>query len=87
MELAIEQSKKERQKNFEEDLPEYLQDYQDIFKERDFNKLPQRQPWDHAIKLLPGSETMLNCKLYPLKLDEQKQLENFLEEHLQTGQI
>jgi hypothetical protein len=33
MELAIEQSKKKCQKNFEEDLPEYLQDYQDIFKE------------------------------------------------------
>jgi hypothetical protein len=30
---------------------------------------------------------MLNCKLYPLALDEQKQLENFLEEHLQTGRI
>jgi hypothetical protein len=41
MELAIEQSKKEHQKNFEEDLPEYLQDYQDVFEERDFNKLPQ----------------------------------------------
>jgi hypothetical protein len=33
MELVIEQSKKECQKNFEEDLPEYLQDYQDIFEE------------------------------------------------------
>jgi hypothetical protein len=33
MELAIEQSKKECQKNFEEDLPEYLQDYRDIFEE------------------------------------------------------
>jgi hypothetical protein len=42
MELAIEQSKKECQKNFEEDLPEYLQDYQDIFEERDFNELLQR---------------------------------------------
>jgi hypothetical protein len=87
MELAIEQSKKERQKNFEEDLPKYLQDYQDVFEERDFNELPQRRPWDHAIELLPGSETTLNCKLYPLTLDEQKQLENFLEEHLQTGRI
>jgi hypothetical protein len=41
MELAIEQSKKEHQKNFEEDLPKYLQDYQDVFEERDFNKLLQ----------------------------------------------
>jgi hypothetical protein len=42
MELAVKQSKKECQKNFEEDLPKYLQDYQDIFKERDFNKLLQQ---------------------------------------------
>jgi hypothetical protein len=85
MELAIEQSKKERQKNFEEDLPEYLQDYQDVFEEQEFNELLQRRPWDHAIELLPGSKTTLNCKLYPLTLDKQKQLKNFLEEHLQTG--
>jgi hypothetical protein len=42
MKLAIEQSKKECQKNFEEDLSEYLQDYQDVFKEQDFNELPQQ---------------------------------------------
>jgi hypothetical protein len=33
MELAIKQSKKEHQKNLEEDLPKYLQDYQDVFEE------------------------------------------------------
>ena len=70
-----------------EDLPRYLQDYEDVFDKKEFDKLPPRRPWDHAIELIPGATPELNCKLYPLSIDEQKQLEKFVTENLQTGRI
>src|SRR5262249_13853455 len=56
--------------------------YKDVF-----DKLPERRPWDHAIELIPGADTNVNCKIYPLTLDEQKELDSFLQEHLKSGRI
>ena len=38
------------------------------------------------LELKPGSEPA-GCKVYPLNLDKQKELDTFLEEHLRTGCI
>ena len=48
--------------------------------------LPERRPWDHAIELTPGSKPV-DCKVYPLNLNEQKVLDDFLEENLRSGRI
>jgi len=37
---AEEEKKKKRERTVEEDLPAYLQDYQDIFDKKEFNELP-----------------------------------------------
>ena len=38
------------------------------------------------IELTPGSKPV-DCKVYPLNLDEQKALDEFLEENLKSGRI
>jgi hypothetical protein len=86
-ELAARAAQRIPTRTFEELVPEYLRDYRDVFKKKDFDELPPHCPWDHAIELLLNTESVLNCKIYPLSSDEQEQLDAFLEEHLRTGRI
>lgn len=64
----------------------YVQAHPSVFNKKGFDELPTRRPWDHAIELIPGSKPV-DCKIYPLNLDEQKALDEFLEENLKTGRI
>ena len=72
--------------SFRDAVPNYLHDFEDVFSKASFDVLPERKPWDHAIELEPGSKPS-NCKVYPLALNEQKELDEFLQEHLSTGRI
>ena len=83
-ELAAKEHQKKEQKPWKEQIPEYLHDFEDVFTKKDFDELPPHRPWDHAIELLPGTEERLDCKIYPLSKDEQQQLDEFLDEQLQT---
>ena len=64
----------------------YFQMYPDVFSEDEFDQMPPRRPWDHAIELTLDFKPM-NCKIYPLTLDEQKALDKFLTDNLRTGHI
>ena len=64
----------------------YCQGYKDVFKKGDFDQLPKRQVWDHAIELMEDFKPA-NCKIYPLNPSEQESLKEFIEENLHTGQI
>ena len=64
----------------------YLDEFPSVFSAKDFDQLPERRPWDHAIDLTPGA-TPADCKIYPLNPQEQKALDEFLEENLRTGCI
>ena len=57
-----------------------------MFDKDDFDKLPERRPWDHVIELIKGARPV-DCKVYPLTLAEQEELNKFLEENLRTGRI
>ncbi|ESK92067.1 pro-pol protein [Moniliophthora roreri MCA 2997] len=83
--IAIEAGKKEKDKSFEEIVPEHYRDFKDIFDKKEFDSLPPRRPWDHAIELIPGSKGENSAKIYPLSPSEQKELDDFLEENLKTG--
>ena len=76
------------QRNFapHQEVPEWLQDFGDVFSKQSFDVLPDRKIWDHAIELVLGSAPS-NCKVYPLSPNEQKELDEFLEENLRTGRI
>ena len=64
----------------------YVQQFPAVFNKQGFDSLPDRRPWDHAIELTPGSKPV-DCKVYPLNPNEQKALDEFLEENLKSGQI
>jgi hypothetical protein len=84
--LAEEAHRQDRPKTFEEIVPPRYWQYKDVFSKASFDELPARKKWDHAIELKPGSEPR-STKIYPLSPDEQKQLDEFLEENLKTGRI
>jgi len=44
------------------------------------------KPWDHVIELVPDVKPV-NCKVYPLAPNEQKELDEFILENLWTGHI
>ncbi|GLB39276.1 putative retrotransposable element tf2 155 kda protein type 1-like [Lyophyllum shimeji] len=64
----------------------YVEDFGSVFSKETFDELPPRRPWDHAIELKEGSSPFTS-KIYPLSRDEQKQLDEFIEEHLRSGRI
>ena len=65
-----------------ENIPaEYLAEFPEVFSKKEFDKLPERRPWDHAIDLIPGSKPV-DCKAYPLGAKDRAKLDKFLEENL-----
>jgi len=75
-------------KTFCDSIPTHLHDFEDVFTKSSFDALPNWncKPWDHVIKLIPDAK-LVNCKVYPLALNEQKELDQFILENLQTGRI
>jgi len=67
-------------------VPEYLKEFDSVFSKESFDVLPESKKWDHAVELIPG-EKASNCKVYPLAPTEQKELNQFLKENLETGRI
>ena len=67
-------------------IPEYLTEFTSVFSKKSFDILPEPKQWDHAVKIIPGSKAS-NCKVYPLLPPEQKELDAFLKENLETGHI
>ena len=64
----------------------YLKEFMSVFSKQSFDTLPEPREWDHAMELIPGSKPS-GCKIYPLSPTEQKELDVFLKENLETGQI
>jgi len=67
-------------------IPDYLREFDDVFSKESFDVLPESKPWDHAIELIPGAEPA-GCKVYPLSPSEQRELDVFLQENLDSGRI
>ena len=73
-------------KDWKEVVPKAYHSFEEVFTQKDFDKLPESRPWDHAIELAPDFKP-LDCKTYNLSPQEQQELEKFIEEHLRTGRI
>jgi hypothetical protein len=67
-------------------IPPYLHDFHSVFSKASFDELPEPKPWDHAVELLPDASPK-SCKVYPLSALEQKELDAFLKENLESGRI
>ncbi len=85
--LAVKANTKKKMKMFEEMVPDWCRDFNDLFDKDNFNKLPEPKMWDHAIELIPNASANLDCKVYPLNRNEQAELNKFLDENLSSGRI
>ena len=72
--------------DYEKHIPPHLRDFHSVFAKESFDDLPESKPWDHAVELIPDA-TPKSCKVYPLALSEQKELDAFLKENLDSGRI
>jgi len=70
----------------DERIPPHLREFHSVFSKDSFDKLPVSKPWDHAVELVTDA-TPKTCKVYPLSASEQKELDEFLKENLESGRI
>uniref|UniRef100_A0A0W0GEX3 Putative reverse transcriptase-rnase h-integrase n=1 Tax=Moniliophthora roreri TaxID=221103 RepID=A0A0W0GEX3_MONRR len=50
-------------------------------------RLPEHKPYDHTIDLKLDAPETIQSKVYPMLVNEQGELDQFLEENLQKGYI
>ena len=86
--LAEAHAKNSEKKSFRDLVPESLHEYEDMFSKESFDTLPDHRKWDHTIELMTESTPHLpGAKVYPMSLDEQAELNAFLEDALKPGRI
>ena len=85
--LAAEVNQAKGKRSFEELVPPEYRRYAKIFSEEESHRLPQHQPWDHSINLKPDAPDTLKSKVYPMPLNEQQELEQFITDNLAKGYI
>uniref|UniRef100_A0A0W0EUD6 Reverse transcriptase domain-containing protein n=1 Tax=Moniliophthora roreri TaxID=221103 RepID=A0A0W0EUD6_MONRR len=76
----------EEKKPIEELISDFLLEYKQQFKKHTAERFLESRPYDHAIDLKLGMET-LNCKIYPLSPIEQQLQNEFLTNNLRKGYI
>ena len=86
MDLAIEESAKQKEQTLEEMIPQELTKYRSVFDKVAANRFPDWQPWDHVIDLQPDFVPK-KAHIYPLSLPEQEKLEEFVTENLEKKYI
>jgi hypothetical protein len=86
-ELAEKADRGKRKRTFEEIVPSEYRRYAKVFSEVESERLPERKPYDHAIDLKPETPETIRSKVYPMPINEQEELDRFLEEHLRKGYI
>ena len=57
-----------------EDLPEYIWSFTYLFNKKKFEKLLERQKWDHKINLLKDMLKELNAKAYIMRAKKDEAL-------------
>jgi len=78
---------KEPDKTNLEDLLDYIRPFTHLFNKNKFEKLPERQEWDHEINLMDKAPKELNAKAYTMTLKEEEALNQWLDEQLKVGFI
>ena len=58
-----------------------------VFSEAESNRMLQHGVYDHRIILKPDAPAALNCRVYLMSPEEDKQLDKFIDENLKLGQI
>jgi hypothetical protein len=79
-------AKNSKPKGFQDTVLTSLHTYANVFSETAFDTLSEHRKWDHAIELEREPSPRF-CKVYPMTLTEQTEMDTFLEEALATGRI
>ena len=58
-----------------------------MFNKKKFEKLLEKQEWDHEINLMDETPKELNAKAYTMTLKEEKVLNQWLDKQLKAGLI
>jgi hypothetical protein len=84
--LAMEanSTKKKKWHNF---IPKQYYKFKKVFLESASKQFPERKKWDHAIDLKEDAPTSLDCRVYPLSLEEKKVQKEFIETNMQLERI
>ena len=78
---------KENDKPNADPLPEEYKWHTYVFSEKESQRFPGPQLWDHAIELKKGAPATIPRKIYTLTQVEQEMLTKFINEHLKMGYI
>ena len=78
---------KESDKTNLEDLPDYIQPFTHLFNKKKFEKLLERQEWDHEINLTDEAPKELNTKACTITLKKEEALNQWLDKQLKIGLI
>jgi hypothetical protein len=68
-------------------LPKEYQEFARLFNDKAADRFPPEREWDHAIDLKPGAPDSLDCKIYPMTMDEDAALGKFLDKMVAKGYI
>ena len=85
--ISTELAQKAGQYTKKVEVPSQYQQFAKVFNEEASHRLPRHQPWDHSIDLKPNAPSSLNCKIYPLTVQEKEALRKWLDEELKKGYI
>ena len=69
-----------------EGVPSKFHRFKKVFSEEAAQRLPQHQPWDHKIDLIPGQH-MRKTKVYRLTPPERDALKEYIEDGLKRGTL
>jgi hypothetical protein len=85
--LAVEAGEGKAKKTFEELIPKKYQCHAKVFSEIKSHRLLKHQPWDYMIDLKSNAPETLKTKVYLMPINEQKTLNQFIQENLEKGYI
>jgi hypothetical protein len=85
--LAMKAGEGKVKKTFEELVPKEYWCHTKVFSETESHRLLKHQPWNHTIDLKPDASETLKMKVYPMPINEQKTLNQFIQENLKKCYI
>jgi hypothetical protein len=83
--VAKDSGRAKRERTFEEIVPEHYWEFSRVFSDKESERLPEHQTWDHTIDLKDGAPEAIRAKVYPMPPNELKELDEFLKENLRMG--
>ncbi|KAJ8456138.1 hypothetical protein ONZ51_g12256 [Trametes cubensis] len=89
-EITIAAKKDQKEKTLDEILPDFVQDYRQVFEKKAASRFPPLRPWDHAIEFKKDFDHHNKGswrKIYPLTYTERIELDKFIAENLEKGYI